>query len=159
MADAQYETDILVWSEQQADLLRRAAVGERVNGLDWPNLIEEISAVGRAELHAVESLPGQALLRLLKMVGWPDAAAVPHWRAEALAFLRRAARQFAPGMRQRIVLRDIYEDALVQAGSDCIDGAAPLPLPPLCPLALDDLLSMPTDVTEFFRRLAAAAAG
>jgi hypothetical protein len=26
-----YDTDILLWSEQQADLLRRLAAGERVN--------------------------------------------------------------------------------------------------------------------------------
>ena len=117
MADTLYDTDILSWSEQQADLLRRAARGERVNGLDWPNLIEEIEAVGRSELHAVESLLGQALLHMLKAVGWPESAAAAHWRGEALGFLLRAARQFAPSMRQRLDIADLYRDALVEARS------------------------------------------
>jgi hypothetical protein len=46
-----YDTDILLWSEEQAALLRRRAA----NALDWDNLVEEIEAVGRKELHAVVS--------------------------------------------------------------------------------------------------------
>ncbi len=44
-----YDADVLQWSEHQAALLRRAAAGERVNDLDWPNIIEEIESVGRSE--------------------------------------------------------------------------------------------------------------
>ena len=33
-----YQTDILEWSEQQADLLRRVAAGERVNSPDSAQL-------------------------------------------------------------------------------------------------------------------------
>jgi hypothetical protein len=53
-----YEDDFLLWSESQAALLRRLAAGERVNDrdLDWANLSEEIEALGRGELRAVESL-------------------------------------------------------------------------------------------------------
>jgi hypothetical protein len=33
-----YEADILMWSEHQAELLRRMAAGERVNDqVDWTN--------------------------------------------------------------------------------------------------------------------------
>jgi hypothetical protein len=41
-----YEDDVLLWSEQQAELLRRHAAGERANdaALDWPNILEEIEA-------------------------------------------------------------------------------------------------------------------
>src|SRR5262245_32330424 len=43
-----YDTDILLWSEHQAELLRRHAAGERVNdaALDWPNIVEEIEGEG-----------------------------------------------------------------------------------------------------------------
>jgi hypothetical protein len=51
-----YDTDILEWSDHQAALLRRVAAGERVNEVDWPNIIEEVESVGREQLHAVESL-------------------------------------------------------------------------------------------------------
>ena len=51
-----YGDDILLWSKQQAELLRRMAAGERVDDqVDWPNVIEEIESVGRAELRAVRS--------------------------------------------------------------------------------------------------------
>ena len=47
-----YDTDILLWSEQQAELLRRRAA----NALDWDNLVEEVEAVGRSELHALSRI-------------------------------------------------------------------------------------------------------
>ena len=42
-----YDTDILTWSERQAELLRRRATGELVNyaDLDWPNIAEEVGPV------------------------------------------------------------------------------------------------------------------
>ena len=63
-----YETDILTWSEHQADLLRRHAGGERANdgAIDWPNIVEKIEDVGRSQLRAVEFHLVQALLHDLK---------------------------------------------------------------------------------------------
>jgi hypothetical protein len=47
MSDDLYDDDILWWSEQQAELLRRVAAGERVNDqVDWDNVVEEIEALG-----------------------------------------------------------------------------------------------------------------
>jgi hypothetical protein len=43
MSDDLYDDDILWWSEQQAELLRRVAAGERVND---QVVIEEIESVG-----------------------------------------------------------------------------------------------------------------
>ena len=58
-----YDNDILIWSEHQAELLRRVASGEPVNEApDWPNIIEEIESVGHEQLHAVTSLLVQALV-------------------------------------------------------------------------------------------------
>ena len=42
-----YDEDVLLWSEQQAALLRRLAAGERVNEqIDWENVIDEVESVG-----------------------------------------------------------------------------------------------------------------
>ncbi len=43
-----YDTDVVLWSEQQADLLRRRALGILVNDgeLDWTNIAEEIESLG-----------------------------------------------------------------------------------------------------------------
>ena len=50
-----YDADVLLWSERQADLLRRLAAGERVNDqVDWENVIEEVESVGSEQLHSVE---------------------------------------------------------------------------------------------------------
>ncbi len=135
-----YETDILVWSEQQAELLRRLAHGERVNDqLDWEHLIEEVESVGSEQLHAVESLLLQALVHMLKAQGWPLARDVENWRADARGFRAQAANRFAPSMRQRLDLARIYRQAL-RAVPATMDGQPPQPLPDACPVTLDELL-------------------
>jgi Domain of unknown function DUF29 len=99
-----YEDDILLWSEQQAELLRRRAAGELVNDaeLDWPNIAEEIGDVGSERLHAVESLLVQALRHMLKAEAWQLSRDAPSWRADAIDFRQQARRRFVPSMRQRI---------------------------------------------------------
>lgn len=136
-----YEIDILDWSEHQAALLRRAAAGERINDLDWPNIIEEIESVGLSELRAVESLLTMALLHDLKCEAWPLVSYVPHWRAEARGFRIQAMRRFAPSMRQRLDVDQMYGDALKQM-PETVDGQQPLPVPEACPVTLDELLSV-----------------
>jgi hypothetical protein len=125
-AMSEYETDILVWSERQADLLRRRAAGELVNeaDLDWSNIAEEIEAVGSEQLHAVTSLLAQVLLHMLKADAWPRSRDVPHWRAEARRFRDDAADRFAPSMRQRIDMVKLYRRASGAARDDGRRGRA-----------------------------------
>jgi len=136
-----YETDILEWSEHQAEALRRVAANDRLNSQspDWPNIIEEIESVGRDQLRAVESFLVQALLHTLKAEAWPESTAAPGWRAEAIRFRGDAASRFSPSMRQRIDLAKLYARAL-RAMPETIDGAPSLPVPNTCPATLDDLL-------------------
>jgi hypothetical protein len=136
-----YEDDIVLWSERQADLLRRHVAGDRANDVapDWANIIEEIESVGREQLHAVESLLLLALIHRLKADAWPNSRDVPHWRAEERTFRVQARRRFAPSMRQRLDLEGIYADAL-SGLPETSDGLTPLPLPETCPITLDDLL-------------------
>jgi hypothetical protein len=56
--DDLYDSDILEWSEHQAEMLRRVAANDRLNSEspDWLNIIEEIESVGREQLRAVETL-------------------------------------------------------------------------------------------------------
>jgi hypothetical protein len=145
MTDADlYEADILLWSERQADLLRRTAAGHagKQEAPDWNNIIEEIESVGRSELNAVRSLPMQALLHDLKVAARPDARDVPHWQVEALGFRDDATDAFTPSMRQRINVQDLYRRALHRLPAT-LDGQPPLPVPAECPVALDALLSPP----------------
>ena len=139
---ALYDDDILLWSEHQADLLRRAAAGEHVNSaeLDWPNIAEEIDDVGSNRLHAVESLLVQALRHTLKADAWPLSLDAPSWRADAIDFRRQARRSFVPSMRQRIDIAALYADAIA-ALPETVDGQPPLPVPADCRVTLNDLLA------------------
>jgi hypothetical protein len=140
-----YDDDILWWSEQQAELLRRLAAGERVNDqVDWDNVIEEIEAVGRSDLHAVTSWLMQALRHDIKAEAWPLSREVPHWRAEARGFRAQARRRFTERMRASIDVADLYRVALAGV-PDTIDEVAPLPVPEVCPVTLDELLADPPD--------------
>jgi hypothetical protein len=140
--DTLYNTDILLWSEHQAALLRRRAAGELVNDaeLDWPNIAEEIESVGSEQRHAVESLLLRTLLHLLKAEAWPSSRDVPHWRSEARLFRAQARRRFVPSMRQRLDLAGLYRDAL-KALPQTIDDQPPLPVPEVCLVSLDELLA------------------
>ena len=135
-----YEADVVVWSEDQAALLRRLAAGERVNDLvDWANVIEEIESVGNEQLHAVSSLLTQALVHRLKALAWPDARDADNWRADAERFAGDAADRFTPAMRQRRDFARIYRSALRAVPATMYGVPRPL-LPAESPWALDELL-------------------
>ena len=135
-----YDTDILLWSEQQAELLRRRAV----NALDWENLAEEIGDVGLSQLRAVELHLILALLHDLKAEAWPLSRDEPHWRAEARLHRDAARRHFSPSMRQRLDIAKLYRQAL-RGMPEKMDGTDPLPIPLTCPVTLDEMLSEDTD--------------
>ena len=135
-----YEADILEWSEQQAELLRRRAA----NQLDWENLAEEIDAVGRNELRAVTSHLLMALLHDLKAEAWPLSREVAHWRAEARLQRGQARDAYTPSMAQRIDVEKIYRQAR-RGLPEMMDGNPPLPVPDTCPVTLAELLSEPED--------------
>jgi len=78
--------------------------GERVNTLDWANVIEEIESVGLRELRACEGLLRQALIHILKLHAWPASRSASPWREEGGEFLDSAQEAFSPSMRQRIDL-------------------------------------------------------
>ena len=140
---ADYDTDILEWSERQATLLRRRAAGEPVNeaDLDWPNIAEEIEDVGRSELRSCRSLLRQALRHLLKAEAWPLSRDAPTWRADAVDFRRQARDAFTPSMRQRIDVASLYADALASL-PETMDGLPPSPIANEIP-TLDELLGEP----------------
>jgi hypothetical protein len=136
-----YGDDILLWSERQADLLRRRATGELVNDaeLDWRNIAEEIEDLGRSELRSCRSLLRQALRHMLKAEAWPLSRDAPTWRADAIDFRRQARDAFSPAMRQKIDIAQLYADALA-ALPEMMEGLPPQPIRTDIP-TLDELLS------------------
>lgn len=154
-----YDADILLWSEQQADLLRRLARGERVNdAVDWENVIEEVGDVGRSEFNSVASLLEVGLIHLLLAYASPRPEPVGHWQAEALAALAGAARRYAPSMGQRLDLGELW--TLAVAGAErklASDGGPARPIPANCPFVVQDLVKRVPDIDPLLARLAGAA--
>jgi hypothetical protein len=135
-----YDTDILEWSERQADALRRRAANE----IDWENVAEEIEDVGKNQLRSVASHLVQALLHDLKAEAWPLSREVPHWRAEARGQRDEAREAFAPSMRERPELKvDRLWRRALQRLPESIDDLAPLPVPAACPVTLEEMLAEP----------------
>jgi hypothetical protein len=135
-----YDEDILLWSERQAELLRRHAGSARENdAIDWPHIIEEIEDAGLSSLRVCRSSLLQALLHILRADAWPSSRDVPLWRAEVRRLRGDAADAYTNSMRQRIDLDHIYRRA-IRAMPDTMDGVPPLPVPEMCPVTLDELL-------------------
>jgi len=140
LSEPLYDVDILLWSEQQAELLRHRSA----NALDWDNLAEEIKDVGLSQLHAVMSHLRLALLHDLKAEAWPLSRDAPHWRAEARNHRIDARQRYSPSMAQRIDVEKLYRQAR-RGMPETIDEALPLPVPESCPVTLAELLSEETE--------------
>lgn len=142
MPDGLYEIDALAWAEEQADLLRRLAAGERVNGaIDWPHVIEEVFDVGQAQLIGRRSYLRQAILHRLKLHAWPDSQSEGQCRAEVGQFLDEAVDRFTPSMRQWLDLDDLYGKSVRRLGTLTDDSGRPHAVPTTCPFSLSELLA------------------
>jgi hypothetical protein len=88
-----YEADFLLWTQEQANLLREAA-GRRVNfPLDWENLAEEIESLGKSQRSELRNRIGTIIEHLLKLEhstarepreGWRDTVHRSRREAELL---------------------------------------------------------------------------
>jgi hypothetical protein len=139
--DGLYDRDFVLWAEAEAAKLRRLRDGERVNDVDWENLIEEVESLGRSETRATQNLLYQAVSHALKVMAWPEARHRRHWLHEAHVFLRDARRAYAPSMTQKLRLDEMFEDARRRVLHDGYDGTPPMPLPGAPWFTLSDLLA------------------
>ena len=158
---ALYDEDILMWSEQQAEVIRRLGRARRdlPNELDIENVAEEIESVGRSELAAVTSLIRQVLLHLIKLAVEVDATAVRHWRGEIVAFHNEIRHRYAPSMRQRIDFDELWQSAREQQhlSYEGDQQRTLLRLPEGCPLGLDSVLAERIDSDALVADLRRAA--
>lgn len=142
MPDDLYSTDFVRWAEHQAERLRRLERGERVNDLDWPNLIEEVEGLGRSETKGVRSLILRALEHLLKAAAWRAAVDAPGWRHEAAVFLRDARLDWTPSMDRQLDVDELYATAMENVLGLAYREGPPGPLPITSPFSLRDLLPL-----------------
>jgi Domain of unknown function DUF29 len=97
-AVSDYDTDTVLWSERQADLLRRLAAGEGVNDqVDWENVAEEIDSVGRSQRLALASHVRVVLEHLMKLEASPAVEPRRGWEETV--------------RRTRLDIEDLLEDS------------------------------------------------
>ena len=76
-----YETDLVIWADRQASLLRRMGAGERVNDqVDWENVAEEIEALGSSDRRESRNRVRTILVHLIKLLASPATAPRAGWR-------------------------------------------------------------------------------
>ncbi|MDR4307781.1 DUF29 domain-containing protein [Chelatococcus sambhunathii] len=133
---ADYDTDILLWSERQAALLRdlKARAGAVPNELDLENVAEEIESVGRAEFRAFESYLTQIFVHLMKAASNADPSLRTDWETEILNFQIEAIKAVTPSMLHRLDVQDVWKYATLKARNalkrygESLDG-----VPAFCP--------------------------
>ena len=152
-----YDEDILLWSEQQAAAIRRLGGRGRdiPNDLDIENVAEEIESVGRSELAAVKSHIRLIFVHLIKLVVEADTDSARHWRSEIVAFHSEMIGRYAPSMRQRIDVDELWRSAREQSML-AYEGAQQHLVAGLSAdsaFALDDLLAERIDSSGLVERL------
>ncbi len=131
-----YDKDVILWSEEQARLLR----GRRFSELDLEHLADEIEDVGRSEKRELANRIAVLLAHLIKWRGQPDNR-TNSWRATINDQRRRIALAIKETPSLKAVMRDalwqegVWLDARSQARKEM--GLAGEELPEACPWPLD----------------------
>jgi hypothetical protein len=147
-----YEQDPVTWSEQQANLLRRLAGGERVNEqIDWPHVIDELRDLGAAQVRACRSWLKLALIHLLKMASWPDELSIRAWQTEVENFSVQFEKHYLASMRDKVDTPALYRQALREVRS--LPWPSPRALPDVCPFTTEDFASPDTTTADLLAKL------
>ncbi|WP_165943532.1 DUF29 domain-containing protein [Roseicella aquatilis] len=150
-----YDRDFYTWTRQQAAALRRLAETRPnlAEGLDLPNLIEEVEDLGSEQVEKVRSHLLLVLEHLLLIAHAPRSEAVNHWRGEVRVFRRNATRPYRASMR-RLIEPELEGEwrAAVEVSAEKL--GRPLPgLPAACPFTLDELLEGGLSLDALLARL------
>ena len=78
--DAAYETDLALWAEHQARMLRDAGQAGTNLPIDWENVAEEIESLGRSQGRELASRIRVILVHLLKLQASPAIEPRIGWR-------------------------------------------------------------------------------
>ena len=80
--DSLYGRDFFLWTQEQAEALRRAAREGSNLPLDWENLAEEIESLGKSDRRGIEGRISQVIIHLWKLACSPATEPRAKWRRE-----------------------------------------------------------------------------
>ncbi len=152
-----YDDDILLWSEQQAEVIRRLrrTVRDLPNDLDIENVAEEIESVGRSELAAVKSYLRLILSHLIKLALRAGCAVSPTLAQEAAVFHADLLDRYAPSMQQRIDIDEVWQSARNQValGYEGTEEGRLRALSDRSPFSLDQILARYLEIPSLIEQL------
>jgi len=144
--DELYEQDFYVWTQRQAEALRRLAETRPNAELDFPHLIEEVEDLGTSQRDAVRSQVRRIIEHCLKLeysrfrdprAGWRDS--IIDARAELDDKLSPSLRRDLDEQLSRLWTRSRIKAENALRGHGESDAADLLPVH--CGYVLDDLLA------------------
>jgi hypothetical protein len=136
LAATSYDKDVILWSEEQARLLRAG----RFADLDIEHLADEIEDVGKSEKREFASRMAVLLAHLLKWSRQPKMR-TNSWRStiivqrKRVALALKATPSLNAVMRDPVWQEDIWLDAAAQAQKET--GLAEDELPEACPWTME----------------------
>ena len=135
-----YETDLYVWAQNQAELLR----DKRFDELDLANLIEEVEDLAGAMGRSVRNRTITIMVHLLKLQYSPATDPRLAWRETVRTQRTRLLTDLTPALRRDVAgeLSDIYIRARHDAEGSLRDHGehdAADALPATCPYTLDQV--------------------
>lgn len=119
MSDTLYEQDFFIWTQRQAEELRRAARQGSNLPLDWENLAEEIESLGRRERRELGNLIELIVTHLIKLAASPAELPRRHWTEEVDRFRMsvRAVLDDNPSLKPQLddLITDAWRGGVLQA--------------------------------------------
>ena len=95
-----YDSDYVLWAEQQAKALRARDAG--ANALDYDNLADEVDDLGKSVERACRSQLDNIITHCLKLQFVAAPEAQRHWRAEIRGFRDQLEDEMTPTLRRRL---------------------------------------------------------
>jgi Domain of unknown function DUF29 len=110
-----YNDDLVLWSEEQARLLREHANGRPNAPLDFENLAEEIEQLGRSQRRELESRISIILEHLMKLAASPAPEPVRGWSTTVLRERRQVASLLRDSPSLRLAVATIIREEIPPA--------------------------------------------
>ena len=136
-----YDEDFVLWSEQQAGLLRRRASGELINEaeLDWTHIAEELEAVGSNTRRELRNRLMRLLQHLLKWQYQPELRS-RSWRSTIRTQRNEIGDLLGDNPSLVARLPELFIAAYQRARTEAMEETGLLSLPDVPPFTIDDAL-------------------
>jgi hypothetical protein len=135
-----YDTDYQRWLEETIAQLHQ---GE-FSSIDWPNLLEELTDLGKNNQRAIESLLTRLIEHLLKFAYWESAWEYNQrgWKGEIRNFRKQIKKTLKQSPSLFGYLESVFEECYCDAREIVIDitGLDPVIFPVRAIASLDEIL-------------------